>query len=209
MDKINEIKNKLIEFDEQVGWNDLRPEKANKLAMLLVGEAVELQEAINNESQMGMSKYDVGLEVADVYIYLQKICLALDIDLVESIHDKMLINKARFLSHDYQQKVLSPKPRQERFYKITNTYTKQPVKNGDDLICGQLLGVHTQDGCLQRIYVDTKEYDAPEFLKQVVAIVIPRNGKAPIWFAADSKLTVTEIDQKLRLVDYLYDIELV
>lgn len=209
MKKIEEINSKLIEFDKQVGWDDLQPEKANQLAQLLVGEAVELMEAISHESHLGLNKYDVALEVADVYIYLQKICLALDIDLLESVEDKMLINKARFLTKDYQQQILSPQPKKQRFYKINNCYSEVKVKDGSSLVCGKLLGVRNQLGSSQDVYVIDEKLQQPIYLKQIVAIVIPRNNQAPIWIAADHELSVTEVDQKLKLVDYLYDIEIV
>lgn len=209
MEKIEEINARLKAFDKQVGWNDLQPEKANQLAQLLVGEAVELMEAISYESHIGLNKYDVALEVADVYIYLQKICLALDIDLLESVEDKMLINKARFLTKDYQQQVISPQPKKERFYKINNRYSELKVKDGSSLIRGKLLGIKNQLGASQEVYVIDDNLQQPVFLKQIVAIVTPRNNQAPIWIAADQELTVSEVDQKLKLVDFLYDIDLV
>lgn len=209
MGKVEEIKSKLIAFDEQVGWDDLRPEKATQLAQLLVGEAVELMESISAESNVGLSKYDVALEVADVYIYLQKICLALDIDLTESVEDKMLINRARFLSKDYQQKVLSPSPKQDRYYKIDNIFSQLDVKIGSPLLCGKLRGIKNQLGNAQDVYIIDENIYQAEFLKKIVAVVVPRNQQSPIWIAADCPLTAEEVNDKLKLVDYLYDIELV
>lgn len=209
MEKIEEIKANLIAFDEQVGWDHLRPEKASRLAQLLVAEAVELMEAISAEDNVGLSKYDVGLEVADVYIYLQKICLALDLDLIESVEDKMLINRARFLSKDYQQKVLSPSPKRDRYYKIDNIYSSLEVKLGSPMLKGKLRGIQNQLGTTQDVYIIDENNEQAEFLKKIVAIVIPRNQMPPIWVAADNPLTASEVNDKLKLVDYLYDIELV
>lgn len=209
MERLEQIKNNLITFDKQVGWDNLKPEKASELAQLLVAEAVELLEEINNESTTGLNKYDVALEVADVFIYLQKICIALDIDMLESVEDKMLINRARFLNKDYYNKAISPKPKSGRYYKVSNTYNSVEVKNDMPMTTGKLYGITNEQGQSQDIYVIDEDLNKAEYMKKIVAIVIPRNQGPTIWIAADNELEIKQIDDKLKLVDYLYDIELV
>ncbi len=209
MKKVTTIKQQLIEFNEQVGWDNLNPESASNLASLLIGEAQELWEEINLEDTSGLNKYDVSLEIADVYIYLQKLCIALDIDLLSAVEDKMLINRARFLNEDYQSKRFIRKPKAERFYKIHNKYQTIETKQNGPLICGQLNGIKTSQSEVQQVYVVDDNQSKPEYLKQIVAVITPRNSGHPIWVAADQQLEIKQIDDMLKLVDYLYDIDLI
>ncbi|WOO87290.1 hypothetical protein RZE82_09255 [Mollicutes bacterium LVI A0039] len=209
MNKVEELKQQLIEFNEQVGWGNLNPESALSLSSLLIGEAQELWEEINNESRIGINKYDVGLEIADIYIYLQKICIALDIDMLEAVEDKMLINRGRFLNNDYQAKVISPTPRANRFYKIKSLHSYIKVAGKPSVICGELSGIQNEQKTAQQVYVLNEDSVQQEYMKLIVGIVHPRDEQAPIWVAADQQLTVDEIDQCLKQVDYLYDIELI
>lgn len=208
MEKLEQIKNRLIEFNEKVGWNDLTPESANSLASLLIAEAVELWEETNKETKVGINKYDISLEVADVFIYLQKLCIALDIDLLESVEDKMLINQARFLNKDYRNKVVTPKPKPQRYYKIHNTYVQIDTKS-NPITCGQILGIKTESNKIQQVYIiDSVEFK-PEYMKKVVGIVYPRNKQDPIWVAADKNIEIEELDRLIRNVDFLYDVEII
>lgn len=209
MERLEEIQKNLISFEKQVGWDSLHAENTSKLAQLLIAEAVELLEEINKESSIGLNKYDVSLEVADVFIYLQKICIALDIDMLECVEDKMLINRARFLNKEYYNKAISPKPKAGRYYKINNTYNKIEVKDDAPMTTGKLYGIKNDIGQNQDVYIIDEELSKVEYMKKIVAIVIPRNQTSPIWIAADNELQISQISDKLKLVDYLYDIELV
>lgn len=209
MERLEQIKENLISFDKEVGWDDLKAENASKLAQLLIAEAVELLEEINNESTIGLNKYDVALEVADVFIYLQKICIALDIDMLESVEDKMLINRARFLNKDYYNKTISPKPKSGRYYKVHNTYSLINVKNDDPMTTGKLHEIRNEQGQSQEIYVIDEDLSKAEYMKKIVAIVMPRNQGPSIWIAADNELEFKQVNDKLKLVDYIFDIELV
>lgn len=208
MERLEQIKNQLIEFNEQVGWDNLTPESASSLASLLIAEAVELWEETNKESKVGINKYDVSLEIADVFIYLQKLCIALDIDLLDSVEDKILINQARFLNKEYRNKVITPKPKAGRYYKIHNTYTQIDTKD-NPIICGQILGVKTESNQIQQVYIIDSVESKPEYMKRIIGVVYPRNNQDPIWLAADNKLEIEELDRLIRNVDYLYDIELI
>lgn len=209
MEHVEKIREQIITFNEQVGWGKLTPESANHIASLLIGEAVELWEEINMENKSGLNKYDVSLEIADVYIYLQKICIALDIDLLTAVEDKMLINRARFLNDDYRNKVIRPKPKAERYYKIDNMYSTLAVKDSEDLIKGQILGIKNDNNQIQEVYIVDEQKHKPQYMKKIIAIVYPRNDRQPLWVASNQQLTVDEVDHLFRSVDFLYDIELV
>lgn len=208
MEKSDIIKQKLADFNEQVGWDNLKPEDAKHLSSLLVGEAHELWEEIAKENKMGINKYDISLEVADVYIYLQKICLALDIDMLNAVEDKMMINKVRFLNEDYQQKRKNIVPKQGRCYKISNMYKEQETKLDDNLKIGQIIGLKNGDTNQKVLIFNSKEVKA-EYMLPIVGVVHPRNEQSPLWIASDVELSAEEINEGLKLVDFLYDIELV
>lgn len=209
MERLEQVRQELIEFNQAVGWGNLNPQSANQLASLLIAESVELWEEIEKEKKIGISKYDVSLEIADVFIYLQKICIALDIDLLESVQDKMLINRARFLNKEYQSNVIMPKPKPNRYYKITSKYQQIETSSDFNIYCGHLLGIKTESKQLQTVYIFDEKEDAPEYIKRIIGVVYPRNEQNPVWIAADCEMTVKEIDSRLKYVDYLYDIELI
>ncbi len=208
MEKSEVIKQQLADFNEQVGWDNLRPESAKHLSSLLVGEAHELWEELAKENKAGINKYDVSLEVADVYIYLQKICLALDIDMLSAVEDKMMINKARFLNADYQLGRKNIAPKAGRYYKISNMYKEQETKDGNNLKVGQIIGLKNSESN-QKVLIFNSAEVKPEYMLPIVGIVHPRNEQEPLWIASTGELTVDEINEGLKLVDFLYDIELV
>lgn len=208
MEKFEKIRNEIRDFDKQVGWSKVSPKSANALSSLLIAEAVELWEELAKESKHGIDKYDVSLEVADVFIYLQKLCLALNIDMLEAVEDKMLINRARFLNEEYKQNILMPKPKKDRLYKVNRRDANIAVGSKGMIQSGYLNGVKDQVGNNQLVYIFT---DKPEdvYMVKIDAVVVPRDGKPNIWIAAlennNSEYIVSVIDK--LLVDY--DIDLV
>lgn len=208
MEKFEKIRNEIRDFDKQVGWSKVSPKSANALSSLLIAEAVELWEEIAKESKHGIDKYDVSLEVADVYIFLQKLCIALDIDMLEAVEDKMLINRARFLNEEYKQNILMPSPKKDRLYKVNRRDTNISVGSKGFIQSGYLNGVKDKEGNNQLVYILT---DEPQdvYMVKIDAVVIPRDKSTSIWIAA---LDNNTSDYIVSVVDKLildYDIDLV
>lgn len=208
MEKFEKIRNEIRDFDKQVGWSKVSPKSANALSSLLIAEAVELWEEIAKESKHGIDKYDVSLEVADVYIFLQKLCIALDIDMLEAVEDKMLINRARFLNEEYKQNILMPSPKKDRLYKVNRRDTNISVGSKGVIQSGYLNGVKDKEGNNQLVYILT---DEPQdvYMVKIDAVVIPRDKSTSIWIAA---LDNNTSDYIVSVVDKLildYDIDLV
>jgi NTP pyrophosphatase (non-canonical NTP hydrolase) len=90
------------EFAVSRDWEQFHTPK--NLAMAIAGEAGELvaefQWLKDEESvrkALSVEKFsDIELEVADVAIYLLRLCDVLGIDLAQAIRKKMEINQARF-----------------------------------------------------------------------------------------------------------------
>lgn len=95
MDRSKEIEQKLIEFNKEMNWSDFDYPKNILIAML--GEVAELFEEFKLKEGQVPNKENIELEVADVYIYLQKFCVSMDIDLLDVVEKKMQINRERFL----------------------------------------------------------------------------------------------------------------
>lgn len=207
MEKFEKIRNEIRDFDKQVGWSKVSPKSANALSSLLIAEAVELWEEIAKESKHGIDKYDVSLEVADVYIYLQKLCIALDIDMLEAVEDKMLINRARFLNEEYKQNTLMPSPKKDRLYKVNHRDRDISVGSKGVIQSGYLSGVKDKNGNNQLVYILS---DKPQdvYMVKIDAVVIPRDNKPNIWIAAvdnNSSEYIVNVMDKL-LLDYDMDL---
>ena len=90
------------EFAVSRDWEQFHTPK--NLAMAIAGEAGELvaefqwlKEEESLKSALSSEKFkDIELEVADVAIYLLRLCDVLDIDLAEVIRKKLEINQTRF-----------------------------------------------------------------------------------------------------------------
>lgn len=100
MSEIRELQEKITDFAARRQWEVFHTPK--NLVMALTGEVGELsaefqwltpQEAINIDKQKLES---VGLEIADVAIYLLRLCSVLSIDLKSVIDLKLQINEERF-----------------------------------------------------------------------------------------------------------------
>ena len=93
---------KVREFAVSRDWEQFHTPK--NLAMAIAGEAGELAAEFqwltaeeSKRTNMSAEKLnDVELEIADVAIYLLRLCDVLDIDLAEVIRKKLEINQTRF-----------------------------------------------------------------------------------------------------------------
>lgn len=97
---IENIKNIIQKFSDDRGWNHHHSPK--NLVMALNGEVGELNEIFQWLSEAeSLELPDEVLahtkeEVADIAIYLIRICMKLDIDLEQAIIDKMKKNELKY-----------------------------------------------------------------------------------------------------------------
>lgn len=100
MNQIDELKNLIRSFVQQRNWEQFHSPK--NLAMAITGEAGELaaefqwltaDEAANLQT---LPIEAIELEIADVAIYLIRLCDVLNIELSEAVRKKLLINEERF-----------------------------------------------------------------------------------------------------------------
>lgn len=97
---IEKIKQRIQKFSDDRNWNDHHNPK--NLVMALSGEVGELNEIfqwLNFEESLNLPDYVLDHtkeEVADIAIYLLRICMKLDIDLEEAIMKKMDKNEAKY-----------------------------------------------------------------------------------------------------------------
>lgn len=97
---IDDINAKLRRFATERDWNQYHSPK--NLAMALSVEASELLEIFQwlSEEQSrtpdARQQIQIRHEVADVMLYLLRLCDILDIDINSAIHDKMAINATRY-----------------------------------------------------------------------------------------------------------------
>lgn len=95
MDRSEKIKDGLIKFNEEMKWDDFNyPEH---ILIALLGEVGELFDEYRVIDKSELNMENIGFEVADIYIYLQKFCIANDIDMLDYVEKKMEINNGRFL----------------------------------------------------------------------------------------------------------------
>lgn len=70
--------------------------------MALIVEAAELLEHFQwltleqSESLSGDKRREVELEMADIFIYLMRLCERLDVDLLEVVEDKIKMNEEKY-----------------------------------------------------------------------------------------------------------------
>ena len=100
MNEIDKLTEEIRDFAIRRGWERFHTPK--NLAMALTGEVGELAaefQWLSTEGSKDMSLLDnvnIELEIADVAIYLFRLCDVLSIDLSEAIRKKIAINKNRF-----------------------------------------------------------------------------------------------------------------
>lgn len=95
MDRSERIKKGLIKFNEEMNWSDF--DYPQNILIALLGEVAELFEEYKVKNPEDVNIENIAFEVADVYIYLQKFCIANDIEMLDYVEKKMEINRERFL----------------------------------------------------------------------------------------------------------------
>lgn len=97
---LDKIQNRIQKFSDDRNWNSFHNPK--NLIMALNGEVGELNEIfqwLNFEESLNLPP-DILIhtkeEVADIAIYLIRICMKLDINLEEAILSKMSKNEAKY-----------------------------------------------------------------------------------------------------------------
>ena len=100
MAEINELQDKIRDFAERRQWGKFHTPK--NLAMALSGEAGELSaefQWMTPEEASSVSDQqleNIQMEIADVAIYLFRLCDVLAVDLKTAIEKKLSINEGRF-----------------------------------------------------------------------------------------------------------------
>ena len=100
MSDLAALRDEIREFADRRDWQEFHTPK--NLSMAICGEAgelaAELQWLTAAESEhLGPAKLDqVRLEIADVAIYLIRLCDVLGVDLGVAVRDKIEINEMRF-----------------------------------------------------------------------------------------------------------------
>ena len=99
-DSIDQLSKRLAQFAKARDWEQFHTPK--NLSMALIAEAAELVEHFQwltpeqSEALSDEKREAVRMELADIQIYLLRICERLDIDIVAAARDKMAINEKRF-----------------------------------------------------------------------------------------------------------------
>ena len=94
------LRDRLKAFARERDWEQFHSPK--NLAMALIVEAAELLEHFQwltpeqSESLSGDKRREVELEMADIFIYLMRMCERLDVDLLEVVEDKIKLNDEKY-----------------------------------------------------------------------------------------------------------------
>ena len=97
---IEQIKQRIQKFSDDRNWESFHNPK--NLVMALNGEVGELNEIfqwLNFEESMNLPdgvKEHTKEEIADIVIYLIRICMKLDINLEDAIMNKMIKNEKKY-----------------------------------------------------------------------------------------------------------------
>ncbi|MDH5408008.1 MAG: nucleotide pyrophosphohydrolase [Gammaproteobacteria bacterium] len=100
MSELKDLQDRLHQFAIERDWEQFHAPK--NLAMALIVEAAELVEHFQwlNESQSENlteeKLQEVGHELADIFIYSLRLAQRLDIDLLETVKEKMAINEKKY-----------------------------------------------------------------------------------------------------------------
>jgi len=95
-----EIQNRLRAFAEERDWEQFHTPK--NLAMAISGEAGELIEHFQwltqteSESLSATVKHEVALEMADIMLYVLRLCDVLQVNPEEAIEQKLIINEQKY-----------------------------------------------------------------------------------------------------------------
>jgi len=96
----NVLRDRLKAFAEERDWEQFHSPK--NLAMALIVEAAELLEHFQwlspeqSESLPEDKRREVELEMADIFIYLMRMCERLDVDLLQVVEDKIKMNTEKY-----------------------------------------------------------------------------------------------------------------
>ena len=97
---INEITNKIKKFSEDRNWDKFHTPKNLTMALSVeVAELVEIFQWLSQEESSNLNENDlqsVKEELADILIYLIRIADKFNIDLEESVDEKLLINEQKY-----------------------------------------------------------------------------------------------------------------
>lgn len=100
MNELDELRTSIRDFALRRDWEKFHTPK--NLAMAICGEAGELAaefQWLSSEESTEKSTIpieNIELEIADVCIYLLRLCDVLDIDLSKAVRKKIKINESRF-----------------------------------------------------------------------------------------------------------------
>ena len=96
----NTLQERLKAFARERDWEQFHSPK--NLAMALIVEAAELLEHFQwltpeqSESLAEDKRREVELEMADIFIYLMRMCERLDVDLLKVVEDKIKMNAEKY-----------------------------------------------------------------------------------------------------------------
>ncbi len=100
MTELEELKLRIRDFADQRDWNQFHSPK--NLSMALIAEAAELIEHFQwlKEEESALIQGDkleaVAMELADIQIYLIRIADKLNVDLLDAVEKKILINEKKY-----------------------------------------------------------------------------------------------------------------
>lgn len=96
----NSLRDRLKAFARERDWEQFHSPK--NLAMALIVEAAELLEHFQwltpeqSESLDENRRREVELEMADIFIYLMRMCERLDVNLLEVVEEKIKLNEQKY-----------------------------------------------------------------------------------------------------------------
>jgi len=98
--EFNTLRDRLKAFAQERDWEQFHSPK--NLAMALIVEAAELLEHFQwltpeqSELLAEDKRREVELEMADIFIYLMRMCERLDLDLLKVVEDKIKMNAEKY-----------------------------------------------------------------------------------------------------------------
>jgi len=100
MDELEEIKLHLREFAKERDWDQFHSPKNFSMALIVeCAELVEHFQWLTDEQSKKLAPDtldEVSLEMADIMIYLIRLADKLDIDLIESVNRKIVLNAKKY-----------------------------------------------------------------------------------------------------------------
>jgi len=97
------LRDRLKAFAEARDWEQFHSPK--NLATALIVEAAELLEHFQwltteeSDTLPADKRREVELEMADIFIYLMRLCERLDVDLLKVVEEKIQINEEKYPAH--------------------------------------------------------------------------------------------------------------